>query len=287
MTARLRVVITAYNKGRALIEAARSVQAQTFGAFEAVIVDDCSTDDTADIAAEIVASGDARFSVRRPPSNLGASGARNYGATDFTGEFLAFLDGDDTYRPQFLEKCLAQFERLPMIDVVQTGIALPPEVPEALHGPIRNTAPTNRVMKRHVFSFLGGFPEYEALRQGGEDAIMTRLVTTVFNQVEITENLYTYDCLDSPHYQRMAARVVTRPDGAVDWLPSEDGLTEFIEHVWQWQKACLKEKLRALVLRHEGAQAALPEITREDLTSLQPPEILMLRGARTGPGAAS
>lgn len=94
---RFTVVIPAYNAAATLARAIESVRAQTWPAHEILIVDDGSTDDTADIARQFGAP------VRLiQQANQGVSVARNAGAAAATGDWLAFLDADDWYTPDRL-----------------------------------------------------------------------------------------------------------------------------------------------------------------------------------------
>ncbi|HEY6478281.1 MAG TPA: glycosyltransferase family A protein, partial [Polyangia bacterium] len=90
--------------GRFLPEAVRSVQAQAFADWELVIVDDGSTDGTAEVA-HTLASKDARIRVATNPRNLGIAAARNRGLASISPDsrFVAFLDHDDLWMPGALE----------------------------------------------------------------------------------------------------------------------------------------------------------------------------------------
>jgi glycosyltransferase involved in cell wall biosynthesis len=90
------VVIATYNRRASLPRAIASVFAQTGVAFELIIVDDASSDDT---HAYLATLADPRLTVIAAPKNLGPSGARNLGLLNARCEFVAFLDSDDAYRP--------------------------------------------------------------------------------------------------------------------------------------------------------------------------------------------
>jgi len=85
-----------------------SLRAQTFAGFEAIVVDDGSSDGSGDVALAAMA-GDARFRLVRQP-NRGLSAARNAGLAAARGRFIAFLDGDDRLAPEFLARMLAALE---------------------------------------------------------------------------------------------------------------------------------------------------------------------------------
>jgi len=94
MNPRFSVIIPAFNAAATLARAIESVRAQSWPAHEIIVVDDGSTDATADVARQF---GDAVRLIRQP--NRGVSVARNAGAAAATGDWLAFLDADDWYAP--------------------------------------------------------------------------------------------------------------------------------------------------------------------------------------------
>ena len=110
------VIIPTYNYGRFLREAIESVFAQTVSDFEVIVVDDGSTDDTPEILASI---SDPRLRSFRI-SNSGSSVARNRGMQEASGEFIAFLDADDRWRPRKLELQLSILMSEPSVGVVFT-----------------------------------------------------------------------------------------------------------------------------------------------------------------------
>lgn len=101
------VVIPTLNRRRWILATVRSVLAQTYRDFEIIVVDDGSTDGTADmLAAEF---GDS-IRVERLPTNHGRSTARNVGWAMARGEFVAFLDSDDIWLPAKLSRQIPLFE---------------------------------------------------------------------------------------------------------------------------------------------------------------------------------
>lgn len=96
------IIMPVYNAEEFLRETIRSVQEQTFGDFEVICVDDGSTDSSVAIITE-TAHSDGRFRLLQQ-KNAGAGAARNYGFTEARGEYAIFLDSDDLFSPQLLEK---------------------------------------------------------------------------------------------------------------------------------------------------------------------------------------
>lgn len=97
------VIIPCYNHAHFLPHALRSVLAQTYADWESVIVDDGSTDNTHEVA---LAFQDSRIRYLYQ-ENKGLSAARNVGIRAAQGQFLAFLDADDEWEPDFLIQCLS------------------------------------------------------------------------------------------------------------------------------------------------------------------------------------
>ncbi len=83
-----------------------SVVAQTFGDWEMILVDDCSTDNSVEVVRQY-ASRDTRIKLIRLERNSGAAAARNTAITAAAGRYIAFLDGDDLWQPDKLSKQLA------------------------------------------------------------------------------------------------------------------------------------------------------------------------------------
>ena len=100
MAADVSVIIPAWNAAAYIEAAIRSALSQQGVSLEIIVVDDHSSDDTAELASAI---GDARIQVHRLDRNLGPSGARNHAIRHATGRWLAILDADDQYLPGRLQ----------------------------------------------------------------------------------------------------------------------------------------------------------------------------------------
>jgi glycosyltransferase involved in cell wall biosynthesis len=116
---RVSVLTAAYN-GEALIgDALASLSAQTFREFEAIVVDDGSTDGTASVVAE-AAAGDDRIRLVRQ-GNGGTQAARNAALAAARGEWVALLDQDDVWKPEKLGVQVALAESDPAANLIFTN----------------------------------------------------------------------------------------------------------------------------------------------------------------------
>jgi glycosyltransferase involved in cell wall biosynthesis len=114
MTGAISVVIPTYNHGAALPALFDSLRAQTDQEFEAIVVDDGSTDDTEAIVRRYVRSHDEGLRIRYlSVRHGGAPAARNAGARQARGEYLLFADADLILRPDMLEQLRTALERHP------------------------------------------------------------------------------------------------------------------------------------------------------------------------------
>lgn len=100
------VVMPCFDTESYVEAAVRSVLDQTHTDLDLLVVDDASTDDTADRVAA-AAAGDDRVTLFHMPTNGGAARARNHALRHATGDYVAFLDSDDLWLPRKLERQLA------------------------------------------------------------------------------------------------------------------------------------------------------------------------------------
>jgi len=175
------VIIPTYNMEEYIAETLISVQNQTFGSWEAIVVDDCSTDSTPEIVNQF-AKQDSRIRYFRLPinSNLPAV-PRNYGVSHARGKYLALLDHDDLWSPRKLERQAQILEADQAIAMVHShlwvvrdghmswGLLYLPAPRESIATKSkleeRNMIQCSSVMIRmDVFQNLGGFDESLKLR---------------------------------------------------------------------------------------------------------------------------
>ncbi len=107
MTARVSIIIPLYNKAPYVRRSLDSIAAQTFSDFEVIVVDDGSTDGGGRIIEDYP---DTRFRLVTQP-NAGPGAARNRGIAEAQGDFIAFLDADDEWLPEYLSESLRLLEQ--------------------------------------------------------------------------------------------------------------------------------------------------------------------------------
>ena len=112
------VVVPVYNGARYIAETLHSILGQTVRPFEVIVVNDGSTDNTVSVVEEF---GDSVAVISIP--NSGVPTARNTGASQATGNWLAFCDSDDLWLPTKLEKQLRLASEAPDIQYVITDFA--------------------------------------------------------------------------------------------------------------------------------------------------------------------
>ncbi len=117
MTPAVSVIIPAFNRADVLGRAIDSVLAQTYPDFELIVVDDGSTDRTAEVVQTFA---DPRIRYI-PQANAGVAAARNTGLAEARGRFVAFLDSDDRFLPHKLAVQVAVLEASPEVGLVAGG----------------------------------------------------------------------------------------------------------------------------------------------------------------------
>jgi glycosyltransferase involved in cell wall biosynthesis len=150
-----------------LADALESVLNQTFGDFELIVVDDGSTDGT----AELLTGYAGRLRVLSE-GRRGVSGARNLGARTARGKWLAFLDSDDLWLPEKLELQLEALDSYPEYRFCHTdevwvrrGRRVNPMNKHAKRGgrifeyclPMCRISPSSAMIEKKLFDSLGGF----------------------------------------------------------------------------------------------------------------------------------
>lgn len=161
------VLMTAYNRASFIAAAIESVLASTYGQFELIIVDDCSTDETVAIAKKFE-TGDSRIRVFVNEQNLGDYRNRNKAATYARGEYLKYLDSDDLIMPWGLQVMVMCMQALPSASIgfVHTNLNMqypllysPPEAYMLYYfqNKLLSVGPTATIIRKAAFDAAGGF----------------------------------------------------------------------------------------------------------------------------------
>lgn len=119
---RFSVIIPLYNKAPYVARAIGSVLSQTFVEYELIIVDDGSSDSSAEIAFHAIEGHENCRLLRQ--ENVGASKARNNGVAASQGDYLCFLDADDWWTPTFLEEMAKLIDEYPDAGIYGTNYTI-------------------------------------------------------------------------------------------------------------------------------------------------------------------
>lgn len=103
------IIMPSYNTSKYIVETIQSVLAQTYKDWELLIVDDCSTDNTDEIVKPFLA--DKRIHYLKNEKNSGAAVSRNRALREAKGRWIAFLDSDDLWMPEKLERQISFMDK--------------------------------------------------------------------------------------------------------------------------------------------------------------------------------
>lgn len=119
---KISIIVPVYNVEQYIKECFDSIAAQTYkGDIECIFVDDCGQDNSVVVLEKLIAEykGPIQFSIIHHEHNKGLSGARNTGIRKASGDYLYFLDSDDSITPNCIEKLETLVEKYPDVDIVQ------------------------------------------------------------------------------------------------------------------------------------------------------------------------
>jgi glycosyltransferase involved in cell wall biosynthesis len=186
------VLMTAYNRANFIGEAIESVIASTFTEWELIIVDDCSNDDTLNIARSYELT-DSRIRVYQNEQNLGDYPNRNRAASYASGKYIKYLDSDDVISPEGLKYCLDEMQRFPASGMgmlylqnrhMQNSMMMSSEEAIRHHffdGSVLSIGPSGSIYKRELFEKLKGFdPGYGVASDNMFNLVMAIHTPVVF-----------------------------------------------------------------------------------------------------------
>jgi glycosyltransferase involved in cell wall biosynthesis len=228
------VILPTYNRVHKLNEALQSVCAQTYdGNVEIIVVDDCSQDNTVSFVQQNYP--DVRLLSLN--TNVGHGAARNHGIRVARGQYIAFLDSDDLWRPDYLRVQISSLQRQSSHGMALSGVEVrwngqsefdsqTPDVDRYL-SPMHQTlligrhflrsGPSALLLCRRVFDEVGLFEERH--RVGGDIDLYLRCLgagfTTAFTELPLViKNEGSADQLTNPRNLRLRERsVMSRVEG--------------------------------------------------------------------------
>jgi glycosyltransferase involved in cell wall biosynthesis len=161
------VLMTAFNRESYIAESIESVLGSSFRDFELIIVDDCSSDSTVEIARHYELT-DNRVKVYVNDQNIGDYPNRNKAASYAQGYYLKYLDSDDTMAKNCLERMVSEMDRFPNCAFGVTSRKL---MSIAIHNPedayrvhffvrgLLDLGPSHTIIRRDIFILENGFGE--------------------------------------------------------------------------------------------------------------------------------
>lgn len=216
------VIVTAYNIKDYLPRCLDSLLKQTYGNLEVIVVDDGSTDGTADICDEYVAKNERICVIHK--ENGGPSSARNAGLAIAHGEYIGYVDGDDWTEPEMYEQmlaaCIANRAEIAICTYRQVG-----------KGGF-NTTPTGNVLalscEEALEIYISGHPQYHIYHSVWSKLFKREIIRDItFREGRKSEDImYTTQAmtkaskcvfLDTPYYNYM----MDREDSIMNTKPGE------------------------------------------------------------------
>ncbi len=288
MTPSVSVIIPTYNRRAYVQEAIESVLAQTYTDYEIIVIDDGSTDGTAEALREQY--GDRiRYEWQE---NQGVSAARNHGIELACGKYIAFLDSDDLWCPEKLEKQIAYLERHPSTGMVfseawvidsKGTLVSTSKLNEAISAESLSleslcyenhiNVPSSVVVDKGIIETAGGFDH--SMSQGEDYDLFLR--ARVHTSVGIVrEPLTAYrvhsEGASNPSSQvaerRLRAHLLALDKVFAAWPEAPPGLKERAV-AWQYAKAALME---AALGNEEQTRVCLGQAVAHDDWFLRDPE---------------
>lgn len=162
---RVSIIIPCYNYGKYLSECVESSINQTYPNLEIIIVDDGSTDNTADVAKFLIRQYPKKIRYYKKENSGGPALPRNFGVQKAIGEFIICLDADDKLHRLYVELCLQALRDNPSASIAYTAIQCFGDHSQIW--PVRNYSfqellysdfiPAGSMYKRSVWEEVGGY----------------------------------------------------------------------------------------------------------------------------------
>ncbi|HHX36380.1 MAG TPA: glycosyltransferase family 2 protein [Clostridiaceae bacterium] len=199
------IVMPAYNCADCIGESIASCQAQSWQNWELIIMDDCSTDNTAEVVAEYQ-ENDARIRYFTLAENSGAAVARTRAMRIATGRYIAFLDSDDLWHPEkltrqiyFMQTNLYDFSCTDYSQIDEAGRPTGKVIkckPKANYNDILLTCPVGNSTVIYDVASLGKF-EVPNIRKRNDDALWLQILKKTRYIYGLSETLMFYRIRES------------------------------------------------------------------------------------------
>lgn len=251
---KISVVIPTYNRRSALVEALRSVLAQTLQPSEIIVVDDCSTDGT---NAASIAAVEPNIRYIRNSKNLGGGGSRNAGVRAANGTWIAFLDSDDLWLPTKLERQMQAYEqRNAEVAILASNVIwrrpahkdrpLNHRAPHALEHTSSYLMVSDQALQTSTLvvrkELLLQVPFNEALRKHQDWDLILRLQHAGARMMYLHEPLAIYRADDDPKRISVAVRDV---GVSTRWMDDSASIIAHEAAAYYYAYRCLPRALRA------------------------------------------
>ncbi len=147
MEGKVSIIMPSYNTGQFIEETIESILSQSYSNWELIIVDDCSTDDTDLVINKFL--DDERIIYLKNDHNSGAAVSRNRALSMAKGKWIAFLDSDDLWLPEKLEKQIAFMENNDCLFSYTNYI----EIDESSKSLNKYVTGPNKISKRNMYNY--------------------------------------------------------------------------------------------------------------------------------------
>ena len=182
------IIITTFNRRKKVLNALDSVFKQSYKNFEIIMIDDGSDDNTEKDLVNLMKSNQNFKYLKH--SNRGTALSLNSGIQLSTGKFITFLDSDDLYEPEHIEKRIEYFEKHPNVDVIYTSAKIIGNDNDMYVPDARNSKKLIHISKcvigatifgkSNVFKSLGGFQniyayDYDFIKRAKQKFVVKRV----------------------------------------------------------------------------------------------------------------
>ena len=214
------VAMPAYNGSGLIVEAMTSVVASVglyhreSGRREPIalsVVDDASTDGTAEVVAEFARSAPIPVIFSRQEHNQGRASARNRAVAQASARYYFFLYQDDIYLPEHLPTCLLALEREPEADYAKTGARFSASVDPYWQRAIAASLTQNLCVRAYCHALIGGFLEdSEVELYGCDDVLYNRLLGAFLQPLTLSRETVFFRRRPGNSFDRQYERKLSR-----------------------------------------------------------------------------